>query len=588
MSSTDDRIVRMIFDNAQFKKGAADTQKSLADLNKSVDDAGKGTGLMALDKGMGALTATASKMSVVMTTALATITNKAVNAGLKMAKSLAFDPIKQGFEEYESLLTKQNTIQNATGKSAKVVKAALNDLNTYSDKTIYSFGNMTGAIQKFVNAGVPLDESVESIKGIANAAAYAGASSEEASRAMYAFSQSMSLGFIGLQDWNQIENANMGTIQFKNTLLDAAVAAGTLTKKGKEFVTTSGKTISATKGRRDGLQEQWATTVVLNKALATYSDESTELGKKAAESAKEVRTFSAFMDTLKESIGSGWSAIFTALIGNLDQATSMWTGLSEAISGTVSSIFDFGAEALGTWRKMGGFEDTIKGFKNILAPIGALFKTVGKAWQEVFPTTGKGVGGTLAEISSGFEKLTRPLAWLAEQIPKLTPFFVSLFSVFKMGAGSLKDVGKFLGEIGSQLASFFQIDIPPLPNLGDILEGMMGGIKNLFDKGMEIGKQLVDGIISGFSNGSFDAAANVAAAGLLGAIYLAIKKVMKNGIPGLNNDVTGGVLDSITDSFGALTGSLQAMTTQIKAKALMEIAIAIGLLTKLRSWRCRC
>src|SRR5690606_25862192 len=163
------------------------------------------------------------KMAIVTTTALATITNKVVNTGLAMTKALTFEPIQQGFSEYESLLTKQNAIMNATAKSAQVVKRYLIELYKYTDQPIYSIGNMTDSITKFVNAGVPLPKAVVSIKGIANAAAFAGASTQEANRAMYAFSQSMQTGYIMLQDWMQIENANMGTIQFKETLLEAAV-----------------------------------------------------------------------------------------------------------------------------------------------------------------------------------------------------------------------------------------------------------------------------------------------------------------------------------------------------------------------------
>lgn len=480
MSSTDDRIVRMQFDNKQFMKGAADTQKALADTNRAVDGAGKSRGLLDLSSQMGTVGVTASKMAIVTTTALATIANKVVNTGLNMAKALTLDPIKQGFSEYESLLTKQNVIMNATGMSAKVVKGYLNQLNHYSDQTIYSFGNMTDAIQKFVNAGVPLKTSVTTIKGIANAAAFAGASSEEANRAMYAFSQSMSLGFVQLQDWNQIENANLGTIKFKNTLLEAGVAAGTLTRKGNGFLTQSGKFVSATKGWRDGLQEQWATTEVLNTALGKYADKSTVLGKKAFAAAQQVRTFSAFMDTLKESIGSGWSQVFTQLFGNLKQATSFWTGLSNAVGGAVKNFFNFIATALHEWRKLGGFEKTIQAIKNVLAPIGAILKTVGDAWRQAFPSSDKGAGGALYGLSAGLELLTRPLAWLAKGIPVLTPLLVVLFSVIHKG-------GQFVGMV----VGLFVDLVKQAKHLSDIKAPSAGGILGFLQDVINTAKEAI-------------------------------------------------------------------------------------------------
>src|SRR6478736_7445314 len=490
MSSTDDRIVRMQFDNKQFMKGAADTKKA-------VDGAGKSKGLLDLSSQMETVGVTASKMAIVTTTALATITNKVVNTGLNMAKALTFDPIKQGFSEYEALLTKQNVIMNATGKSAGEVKGYLNQLNTYSDQTIYSFSNMTDSITKFVNAGVPLPRAVTSIKGIANAAAFAGASTQEANRAMYAFSQSMQTGFIMLNDWMQIENANMGTIKFKEQLLQAGVAAGTLTKKGKEFVTSSGRVISATKGWRDGLQDQWATTEVLNSALGKYADTNTKLGKQAFKSATEVRTFTAFMDTLKESLGSGWSAVFTALVGNLKQATSMWTGLSNVVGGSVKNFFNFLATALKTWRQMGGFEKTLQGFKNILAPIGALLHAIGDAWSAAFPSSNKGAGKDLSGLSAGFELLTRPLAWLAKGIPIITPLLTGMFLAFKVGGTIIGNLIGYIVDFVKAAAGLAEMDAPSAGGFMGFLQGVAAvaiaakdAISDLIKKGQSLGGAL--------------------------------------------------------------------------------------------------
>jgi hypothetical protein len=495
MSSTDERVVKMQFDNAQFKKGAADTQKQLADLNKATDAAGKTKGLLDLNNQMGQVSVTASKMAIVTTTALATIANKVTNVAINMAKGLTLDPIRQGFTEYEELLTKQNTIMNATGKSAKEVKGYLTDLNTYSDQTIYSFGNMTASIVKFVNAGISLPQSVKSIKGIANAAAYAGASTEEANRAMYAFSQSMGTGFLMLNDWMQIENANMGTVQFKQGLIDAAVAAGTLTKRGKEYITTSGTAITATKGWRDGLQDQWATTEVMNAALAKYTDLSTKLGREATQSATEVRTFTAFMDTLKESLGSGWASIFTSLIGNLNQATKFWTGFSEGVGGAVDSVFSFLAATLKTWRQMGGFEKTLQGFKNILAPIGAILGTIGDAWRSAFPDSGRGAGKTLYGLSVAFEAVTRPLQWFADLIRMSTPVLTVFFQVLKIGGTVLTNIGGRIADFVKDLIGLAEVDPPSaggfigfIKDLGKAIANAVQEIDDLLQKGASLSR----------------------------------------------------------------------------------------------------
>lgn len=444
MSSTDDRIVRMQFDNAKFKQGAVETKTALENLDKAVVNAGKGKGLLDLNKSMQQVGVSASKMAIVTTTALATIANKATNVAIGLANSLTLSPIRSGFAEYESLLTKQNTIMNSTGLSAKVVKKTLGELNHFSDQTIYSFGNMTDAVTKFTNAGVSLPMAVKSIKGIANAAAFAGASSEEAGRAMIGFSQAIGTGFMGLMDWTQVENANMGTVKFKQQLIDAAVAQGTLTKTATGYVTKAGNATSATKGWRDALQDQWLTTEVLNSTLAKYTDEQTKLGRQAIKSAKEVRTFSAFMDTLKESIGSGWASIFQSLFGNLKQSTKFWTGVADSVNGAVQSMFGWLGSALKTWRQMGGFNKTLEGFSNLLAPIGAILDVIGTAFRTAFPDSGAGSGKALYGLSAGFAAITTPLQWLADLIRLLTKPMTLFFQIIKLGGEA---VGRVVGVV---------------------------------------------------------------------------------------------------------------------------------------------
>ena len=547
MSSTDDRIVRMQFENKQFMKGAADSQKALADVNKAVDGAGKSKGLLDLSGQMNTVGVTASKMAIVTTTALATITNKVVNTGLNMAKALTFDPIKQGFTEYESLLTKQNVIMNATGKSAKVVKGYLNDLNHYSDQTIYSFGDMTDSITKFVNAGVPLPRAVTSIKGIANAAAYSGATTQEASRAMYAFSQSMQTGYIMLQDWMQVENANMGTQEFKNTLLEAGVAAGTLTRQGKGYLTLTGKYVSSTKGWRDGLQEQWATTEVLNDALGKYADKQTELGRKAFKSAQDVRTFTAFMDTLKESIGSGWSMIFTSLIGNLKQATSFWTGFSNAVGGAVKNFFTFISTALKTWRQMGGFEKTLQGFKNILSPFAALLKAIGDAWHAAFPSSDKGAGKALYGLSAGFEAVTRPLTWLAKGIPAITPVLTLLFTAIHNG-------GVLIGSVIHYITDF----VTQAKALGDMKAPSAGGFAGFVQDIVKYVNAAVDAIEELIKKGSS-----------LGGVFSGLSGISMPGLPDMS-----GVSAGSSDATAAAEGQVSKMSSALST--LKSLAVKIG------------
>lgn len=345
----DKRIVEMSFENEKFEKGIEKSKNSLKDFTKALEKTVKTDGFSGLDKSVGHLTDSFSAFREIGVGALRKIGEEAVNTGARVIKALAIEPISQGFSELELRMNSTQTIMASTGESLATVNEYLDKLNEYSDKTIYSFSDMTQNIGKFTNAGVKLDVAVAAIQGVSNAAALAGANAQEASRAMYNFAQALSAGYVKLIDWKSIENANMATVEFKTQLLEAAVAAGTVKKEanGMYKVLTgnmSGKkmeqTISATKNFNDSLAYQWMTTEVLTKTLAAYADETTEIGRKAMEAATQVTTFSKLMDTLKESVGSGWAKTFEIIFGDFNEGKKLWTGINNALSELIDTTSD--------------------------------------------------------------------------------------------------------------------------------------------------------------------------------------------------------------------------------------------------------
>ena len=362
MSTTiDQKVVEMRFDNQHFEKNVNTTMSSLDKLKQKLNFSGASKGLdelnnSAKNNNMNVLASSVeavrnkfSALEVMGITALANITNSAVNAGKRIVKSLTIDPVTTGFSEYELKMGSVQTIMASTGESLEVVNSYLNELNKYSDQTIYSFSDMTQNIGKFTNAGVKLEDAVMAIKGISNEAALSGANANEASRAMYNFAQALSAGYVKLIDWKSIENANMATVGFKEQLIEAAVAAGTLEKQADgmyKVLTTNAAgslmkdTISATKLFNDSLNYQWMTTEVLVNTLKDYADETTEIGKKASQAATEVKTFSQMMDTLKESAQSGWAQTWEIVFGDFYEGKELWTSISEVIGGLIDKVSD--------------------------------------------------------------------------------------------------------------------------------------------------------------------------------------------------------------------------------------------------------
>lgn len=352
--TVEDRVVSMQFDNSKFEKNVDQSIKTLDRLKKSLnmDSAAKGFNELnkasknvsfdGLSSGVETVKKHFSAMEVVSITALANITTAAMRAGANIVKSLTLDQVMGGFNEYELKMGSIQTIMAGTGESLETVTSYLNELNEYSDKTIYSFADMTQNIGKFTNAGVSLDKAVMAIKGISNEAAISGANAQEASRAMYNFSQALSAGYVKLIDWKSIENANMATKEFKQQLINTAVELGTLKKVGEDTYQTleKGTEMNSVKNFNDTLQEQWMTTDVLVKTLEMYADENTEIGAKATEAATKVRKFTQLMDTLKEAVGSGWAQTFELILGNFDEATEVFTGLSDYFGDIIGKIAD--------------------------------------------------------------------------------------------------------------------------------------------------------------------------------------------------------------------------------------------------------
>ena len=348
MSKTvDERVVSMQFDNKNFESNVKTTMSTLDKLKKSlnleksakglenINSAAKNCNLSPMANAVESVKSKFSALEVMGITALANITNSAVNYGKRLISAFTVDPIRTGFQEFELKMGSIQTIMASTGESLETVNKYLNELNEYSDKTIYSFSDMTNNIGKFTNAGVKLEDAVLAIKGVSNEAAISGANANEASRAMYNFAQALSAGYVKLIDWKSIENANMATVGFKQQLIDTAVAVGTLTKTTDGYKTSSGTVITPTKNFNESLQDQWMTTEVLVGTLKNYADETTDIGKKAFAAAQDVKTFSMMMDTLKEAAQSGWAATWELIVGDFEQGKALWTKVSNVLGDVI-------------------------------------------------------------------------------------------------------------------------------------------------------------------------------------------------------------------------------------------------------------
>lgn len=635
MSTTvDSRVVEMRFDNKQFESNVQTSMSTLDKLKQKLNLSGASKGLEGLNSaakrvdmsglgsGVEAVTAKFSALQVMGVTALANITNSAVNAGKNIVSALTIDPIKNGFTEYETQMNAVQTILANTqkeGTTVKTVNAALDELNHYADKTIYNFTEMTRNIGTFTAAGVKLDTSASSIQGIANLAAVSGSTSQQASTAMYQLSQAIAAGTVKLMDWNSVVNAGMGGQVFQDALV-----------RTSEHLKTGAKDAISAKGSfRESLQTGWLTTEVLTQTLdqfATAADTQEEyeaavkkfvdqgyskkqakqmadMARTAGQAATKVKTFTQLVDTVKEALGSGWTETWRTIVGDFEEAKTLWTDVSDALSGMINKSADARNKVVKGWAKLGGRTALIESFKNVFTALGKVITPIGKAFRAIFPRT---TAKQLYEITKSVRDFTKDLIISDSTAKKIHSTFKGVFSVFRVGLDVVKTLGKGLFSLVGNFKGLGSGLLTVTGYIGDFLSKLSVSIKdvNLFNKSFTSGfdTKVFDGLI-GFFEGLWNVITKVGSSvvktfgsigqaisdafgkgdifevlnsGLIAGILITIKKF--TGTIDDAFDGFGGVLENVTGILDDVRGCFEAYQKQLKAGALLKIASAIAIL----------
>lgn len=540
MSSIDERVVQMKFDNSQFQKGVSDTNKSLDDLKKGLNldasaksleglhAAGSKFSLANIASSVSDLSSKFSAMGVIGITALANITTKAMDAGLQLAKSLTVQPIMDGFNEYELKMGSIQTILANTAKDGTnldQVKNSLNELNTYADKTIYNFGDMTRNIGLFTNAGIKLGDATAMIKGFSNEAAMSGTTSAAAAGAAYQLSQALSKGKITLEDWRSLTNAGMGNANMKKGITDIALAMGTMQKAG----------VSADSVQKDfngTLEKGWLTAEVMQNYLKIQAgemnaeqmksmglsqaqiDNFVKMQKIAEDAATKVRTWTQLMGTLKEAVGSGWATTWELLIGDFDQATELFTKVSNTLGKIANDAGQARNDLIKGWADGGGRVALIDALSSAFDSLMSILKVVGEAFREIFPPV---TASTLIDLTNKFKAFIDGLKPGPETLDKIKRTFKGLFAVVDIGwfaiqtlwgvlqrlfkgmdggGGSLLDItakiGDFLVKVRDTLVNsekfnaFFIKMGDVIQNVVKFITDLIGKIPGLLDKFPEL------------------------------------------------------------------------------------------------------
>lgn len=499
-SRTSDILSRLkgIFQKADNHEGFPNSIKSIDALNSKVSGFDASPLAAAFEKAASSVNNSMSIMNIAVGNALSGMVQKAMSFTGQF-----FRGPMDGLGEYKDKLGSIQTIMTNTeweipdsSVRMRKVSGALQDLNDYADKTIYSFADMTRNIGTFTAAGVSLDKAGVAIKGISNLAAASGSNTQQASTAMYQLSQALAAGKVGLQDWNSVVNAGMGGKLFQDRLTQTAEKMGHARDMTKSF--------------RDSLHDGWLTSEVLLETLKEFSEDQSML-----DAATKVKSFGELVGTVQESIGSGWATTWEYLLGGFEEARDMWTKIGQivnpffedaqgtykdTVSGMTLSLGNYRNAVLKTWKDLGGqqsffnaIENTFAivfnsltnlraGFRSIIGPYQdsakALYQVTLKleeftskvrnwqALQDTMLAIGKAFGSVFTGVLSVIGNIAKGMAsvsgsangflYIIQDVAKGIEKFFAAFKTEKVQAGFVK-FGQAIGNVLGIFGSLFRI-----------------------------------------------------------------------------------------------------------------------------------
>lgn len=470
MATIDERVVSLKMNNKQFLSAIKESASSMDRLKESLKMEGAANGLkrmgeIAKNTTLGDLARSAvdaaSNMSVMQgigITALGGIGAAALSAGKSMLQSF-IQPAIDGFKEYETQINAVQTILANTsqnGTTLDQVNAALDELNSYADKTIYNFTEMTNSIGTFTVAGIGLEDATNAVKGFSNMAALSGANATQAAGATYQLAQAMSAGKVQLQDWMSLEHTGIGGKQFQDALIETS----------RIMETGADAAIAKYGSFRQSLQSGWLTSEVMLQTLKVmtndlseaqimemgYSEEQAhklkQLAQSASDSATQIRTFSQMIGTWQEALGSGWAETWRILIGDFNQAQQLFTAVGNWVGGVINAMSQARNDFLKGFVALGGREEILRSLLNIFWAVVKVLGQVGTAFRRVFLNASP---EGLYKIVKAFADFTEKLIITNNFAEKLEWTFTGLFSVFHIFATIIGEVAQVVFTVASHI-----------------------------------------------------------------------------------------------------------------------------------------
>lgn len=476
MSSIDERIVKMEFDNAQFERGVKETLRSLDDLKSGLKfdggkrglaelaDISKSFSLSNIAASVDNISSKFSALGAIGFSALQKITHAAMDTGAQMLGALV-NPLVEGGKK-RALNIEQAKFQF---KGLKMdVEQAMDDALYAVQGTAYGLDEAAVAASQFGASGVQLGEDMKNaLRGISGVAAMAGAGYSDIANV---FTKVAGQGRLMGDDLNRLGTRGIN-------------AAATLA----EHFNNVGKTMNAT---------EFDIREMVTKGKISFQDFSEAMSAAFGEHAtKASETYTGALSNMRAAlarIGADVATpyfemqrrIFVALTPVIDNVKTALEPVIDLLGTMMDSNADNIVSRLADVDLSGlteGISIAVDAFKLILSAIKAFLIPVKQAFQQIFPAD---VNKTIVNVANALHQFALNLQVGASQVSKIRRIFAGFFAVFSIAGQVVKALFGVLkslfGQIGEGTGGFTEF----LAKIGDWLVSV--------DKAIKEGKKFTD------------------------------------------------------------------------------------------------
>ena len=439
MSKTiDEKVVQMKFDNSNFEKNVAKTLKTLDNLKwkitetdlesgkglSNLNKAAKNVDMSGLAKGIETVQARFSALQVIGVTALANLTNSAVNAGKKIVSALGDALVNGGKNRALNIQNAKFQIEGLLGTEEfqKQWTRIDESINWAVKDTAYGYDSAAKAASQFMASSIKVGEQMDySLRAISGVAAMTNSTYDDIANV---FTRVAGQGRVMAIDLNSLAARGMNA---------AAVLGKALNKSESEI--------------RDMVSKGQISFDTFAKAMDDAFGEHAKKGNETFEGA--LANMKAAMSRIGAKV---WDPLLTNQRDVFNQMRLLFNDLNnnyldapiKALNEKLTSAF----QNLVQFLEKGGLKNILLGIGDILGYIGSILKPIKEGFREIFP---KKSVDELVSYTEKFKEWTSHLKLSEKTAQKLKDTFKGLFSVVRIGVEFITALARGLGKLLSAL-----------------------------------------------------------------------------------------------------------------------------------------